>query len=123
MKKKIKACILCICLMMALAGCSSLPEDTSQEMYDIGVEAMEILDDYIDGKMAMSTCESKLADLEEEGERLMEQNGDQYPNDDNILFYISDARFNSSDLFSVDGETYAHEEDRDKLKKFLGKPW
>ena len=120
MKKKI--CVFLIVTMSILTGCSNEPpEGTSQEMYNIGLEALEILDDYIDGKMSVDTCDRKIDDLYEESEKILEQTGSDYPNDEIIhedLLMISIS--NTSAIYVGEHETYSHEDHRAMLKTDLG---
>lgn len=50
--KRLWSVLLVVCLTVSMmVGCGNkMPANTSQEVYDVGIEALEALDYYLDGK-------------------------------------------------------------------------
>ena len=77
-RNRVFAVFLIVCLI--LCGCGGGKPDTiSQEMYDIGLAALETADDYIAGKITAAEAEKKLLRAESMAdsiyEREKEENG------------------------------------------------
>lgn len=119
--KRLWSVLLVVCLTVSMmVGCGNkMPANTSQEVCDVGIEALEALDYYLDGKMTLSTLGTKLERFEEEAKELAEKSGES--NDDIIVLQIGLAAFNADPSFTEEGDTYKAEEDRDALAKTLGK--
>lgn len=58
--KKIFAGILAVCMIFIMTGCSSKPENMSDEMYNTGLNALETIDQYLDGKLDSDEATDKL---------------------------------------------------------------
>lgn len=125
-KKRGRTLALAVACCGALIGCGGKPMGLSQEVYDLGVETCDVLEDYVDGRMNQDTCLKKLTVLEAQArvmdDEFEEEYGDEYPTQihtDNadVLFQIS---FISSAVSSVDdGETYEAEDELEELKDKL----
>ena len=127
MKKNIGAALaLAVVCGGLLIGCGGKPMGLSQEVYDLGVETCDVLEDYVEGRMNQNTCLKKLTVLEAQAkvmdDEFEEEYGDEYPTQihtDNaeVLFQIS---FISSAVTSVgDGETYEAQDEMEELKDKL----
>lgn len=127
MKKNIGAALaLSVVCGGLLIGCGGKPMGLSQEVYDLGVETCDVLEDYVEGRMNQNTCLKKLTVLEAQAkvmdDEFEEEYGDEYPTQihtDNaeVLFQIS---FISSAVTSVgDGETYEAQDELEELKDKL----
>lgn len=116
--KRTGSFILAMCLSVGmLAGCGGgKPSDMSQEVYDLGVETCDALDDYIQGKMEQDTCESVLEEIADRAEALEE---DASTTDSNALTYIRLAPMSVSSVFVSEGETYKAEDTLNDLKEQL----
>lgn len=109
-----------------LIGCGGKPAGLSQEVYDLGVETCDVLEDYVEGRMNQDTCERKLKELESQAEEMdeafEEEYGDEYPTQihtDNadVLFQIS--YISSAVSYVGDGETYEAQDELEELKDKL----
>lgn len=121
MKKKL--CILMLLSTVSLVACSGgLPKFTTQEAYDLGVEAYECMEDFCNGSMNENTLEEKLtdiyADLEEiEADHEENDSDNDYMNDGSIALKVNLAL---SELRVMDeGETYGIEDVMDELAETL----
>ena len=125
--KKLLSVLLAVCLCCGmLAGCGKKgkPDEVSQEVYDLGVETCDVLDDYIQGKMKQESCSEKLEALDDEAqaleEKLKEELGDEYSfQDESIVSYIGFAAFSVNPLYYEEGETYDAEDRLEDLKEKL----
>nr|DAD89767.1 MAG TPA: lipoprotein [Siphoviridae sp. ctWDo30] len=119
MKRLWQVVAVAFCAML-IGGCGSgMPKDTSKEAYNIGLEALESLDYFLDEKMSMETLNSKLKELEKNAKEQAEVTG--LINDDSIALYIYLAEFASNDLYTDEEDTYKIEEARNNLAEQLGK--
>lgn len=60
--KKIVASILCVVMILTLTACEKQRQDNlSDRMYEYGVAAYEIIDDYFSGKLTADKAADKLA--------------------------------------------------------------
>ena len=117
--KKVVSVLLVACLSCSLiVGCGGKPSDVSQEVYDLGVETCDVLDDYIQGKMKQDTCTDKLDEIADRAEEL-DQNEDNTSKDNLILTTIRLASFSVNPLFISEGETYKAEDTMQELKEQL----
>lgn len=125
--KKILSMMLVVCLSAgALVGCGGKPADIDQEVYDLGVEVCDVLEDYVQGKMEWETCNEKMEELESQAQELEEkyeeEYGDKYPieehfDDHMVLEDITIAKFSIS--LVEEGETYEAEDALNDLKEEL----
>lgn len=125
-KKRGSALALAVACCSALIGCGGKPMGLSQEVYDLGVETCDVLEDYVEGRMNQDTCERMLNDLEAQAEEMdeafEEEYGDEYPTQihtDNadVLFQIS--HISSAVSYVSDGETYEAQNELEELKDKL----
>lgn len=117
--KKILSAILVMCMCFGLlAGCGGKPEDVSQDVYDLGVETCDVLDDYIQGKMKQNTCEEKLEEIADRA-RVLEEDDSKTFSDGIIRTYICLSPSDVSYLYFAEGETYEAENTLEKLKEEL----
>lgn len=65
MKKAITILLTFVIIATLFAGCSSKPDNVSQQMYDYGIEALNVVDEYLNGDMTISTAESELSVIKE----------------------------------------------------------
>lgn len=65
MKKVIAILLTFVIIATLFAGCSSKPDNVSQQMYDYGIEALNIADEYLSGDITISTAESELSVIKE----------------------------------------------------------
>lgn len=109
-----------------LIGCGGKPAGLSQEVYDLGVETCDVLEDYVEGRMNQDTCERKLKEFESQAEEMdeafEEEYGDEYPTQihtDNadVLFQIS--YISSAVSYVGNGETYEAQDELEELKDKL----
>ncbi len=123
MKKRVLSLLLLISMSSSLIACGTgLPKYTTQEAYDLGVDAYECMDDFCSGSMNENTLEEKLsdiyADLEEiESDHEKNDDGSDYINDGSIALSVNLAL---AELRVMDeGETYGIEDAKDKLAENL----
>lgn len=100
MLKKLVALLLVVSIVLSVSACgNSKPDTLTKETYDLGKEALNIMDQYLAGKMDAETAEkqfSKIYDqLEAEGETLQEKA------DGGDIDALSYAFFNGSVCLSV----------------------
>ncbi|MBQ8331156.1 MAG: hypothetical protein IJX94_01485 [Clostridia bacterium] len=86
-------------LLVSLCSCGGKPENTSDAMYQIGLNALSVADEYINGKITADEAHSRLKDIEEladaQYERWCEEFGTEtlvgtkYENDSGIYFEIA----------------------------------
>lgn len=72
MKKVITILLSVVLLVLSLPGCSSKkgpPEDVSEQMYELGVAAMEICDDFLDGNIDEAEAKEKIQEYLDDAER------------------------------------------------------
>lgn len=123
MRKRIVA-ILMICILSAgLCACGdSLPDFTTQEAYDLGVEAYECMEDFCNGSMNADTLEEELSRIYDDLEKIEED----HEKNDTSLDYITDGsialdvNLALAKLKTMDeGETYGVEEVMEDLVETL----
>lgn len=78
MKKRLVSLLLVVSLLLSLSACgNSKPENLTQETYNLGKQALEVMDNYLAGKMDEKTAEEELSEiydqLEAVGEALQEK--------------------------------------------------
>lgn len=123
MKKRIVSLLTTAALALSMTACgNSLPEYTTQEAYDLGIEAYECMEDFCNGSMNEDTLEEKLsdiyADLEDiESDHEKNNEDSDYLNDGSIALSVNLAL---AELRVMDeGETYGVEDVRDELAEKL----
>lgn len=121
MKKRL--CILMILSAISLVSCGNgLPKFTTQEAYDLGVEAYEYMEDFCSSSMNETTLEEKLTNIYsdlEDIESAHEKNDESsdYINDGSITLSVNLAL---AELRVMDeGETYGVEDVKDELAEKL----
>lgn len=118
MKRVLSVLLAAVLCAGMLTGCGGKPEDVSQDVYDLGIETCDVLDDYIQGKMKQNTCEEKLEEIADRARVLREDDSKTF-NDGIILTYICLSPSNVSHLYFAEGETYEAENALEKLKEEL----
>lgn len=101
-----------------LVGCGGKPKELSQEVYDMGVETCNLLENYIQGKMSQSTCKEKIDEVNERASEYEESN-ETNTSESLVLTYIFTSGMSVSDLYVEEGETYKAEESLKELKEKL----
>lgn len=66
MKKVITILLTFIVISTLFAGCNSKPDNVSQQMYEYGMEALNVADDYLNGEITISAAESELNTIKEQ---------------------------------------------------------
>ena len=115
----ILAAVMCCGL---LVGCGGKPKEVSQEVYDLGVETCDVLDDYIQGKMSQDTAADKLDELGDRADELeesIENSRETTVYEFSILLKIGLGFGKVSDVIIGEGETYAAEDLLKELKEDL----
>ena len=126
MRKKFIVVMLSIICCINVIGCEKKPpRGVSEEMYEVGCETVEVLDNYIDGTMTYSTMALKIESLSEEADEICEETEDEYYKDSIINLTMQHLPVISSTLFlgtadEKEHDTYEHIECRDELKELLG---
>lgn len=121
--KKLLSIFLSLLLTVMLTACgNSLPKWTSQEAYDIGLEAYETMDAFCNGSMNRETCEEKLSEYSEELDSIntvheWAETSSDYMNDGSIALTVSSAIIGLS--LMDDDETYKIEEAKNRLAELL----
>lgn len=131
MLKRLVAMLMVISIMVSVSACgSSKPDNLTKETYELGKDALAIMDKYLDGKMDADTAEKKLEkiyeQLEIEAEALQKkaENGDidaySYSfNNGNVCFNISSFVMGMFGWENSYGNTYSCQEIRDNLAEAL----
>lgn len=121
MKKKILTIALALTMVLSFTACggNKKPADMSQKAYDLGMEALDVIDGYIEGDMTEEACEDKLDDMLNEIESIVE-NEDSGSKDDGVRISIWGAII---DVGSPLGdEIYKLKKTRDELAEELNQP-
>lgn len=127
--------LLCIILMiLSLAGCSGgKPDETSDAMYQIGLNALQTADDYIGGKITGDEASEKLDEYKKQAEAQVEEDCKKLGVDSLIGTdsELSNDDFISMDIFNLSYYVFSSargtaamsevQEKRDNLAKNLGK--
>ena len=130
--KKAVAILFCAVFLFAFVSCGNLkPSNTSDAMYQLGLNALAVADEYIAGKITDDEAESRIekiynqAEIQEEAEKeelgTDTLSGTKYANDYYISLSIYLLRFD------IMGAKYGYKplseviEGRDKLADELGK--
>lgn len=123
MKRRIVSLLAATVLALSMTACGNgLPDYTTQDAYDLGIEAYECMEDFCNGSMNENTLEEKLsdiyADLEDiESDHEKNDESSDYINDGSIALSVNLAL---SELRVMDeGETYGIENARDELAEKL----
>lgn len=111
MKKK--AIIMLLCGTFLLSGCSGKPSGMSDEVYEIGSQALEIIEKYNDAEISEDDAQTRLSMLSDSIDDIKEENPDDL-HAVTIGVDISGANLS----LSTNGNTYEWEE---FLRKDLGK--
>ena len=132
--KKITALFIFTALLLSLCSCNLKPDKTSDAMYQIGLNALDLADQYIAGKItgeeAYARIEefSKQAKAQEDYDRellgLGEEDGlatTEYSNDYFISFDISMLSFDIMQAYHGSDSMAEVKESRDELAEQLGK--
>lgn len=119
--KFLKCSLLLLLLGVFTSGCASnqKPDNTSQEMYDLGVECLENMQDYVDGTQSFETFDKHIDDAYYEAKQIIEnENIEDYSNDSEIQDVLLLIR--TENLVCNEGDTYKHEELIETLEEVLG---
>ena len=73
MKRIIAIIIAATLICLSLVACGK-PSDVSQEMYDIGIAALQVADDYMAYKIDGTTANDKIATLYDDANTIYERN-------------------------------------------------
>lgn len=125
MRKKFLVVMMSVFCCLNVVGCEKKPpEGMSEEMYEVGCETVEVLDNYIDGTMTYSTMALRIKSLSEEADEICEENEEEYYKDSIINLTMQHLPLISSTTFLADADekqhdTYKHIEYRDELKDLL----
>ena len=63
MKKISKLLVLVLCFCF-LVGCSSKPNNVSEQAYKVGSNAIKYIDQYLDGEIALTEAKDKLSGMD-----------------------------------------------------------
>ena len=64
MKRRIVSLLAATVLALSMTACGNgLPDYTTQDAYDLGIEAYECMEDFCNGSMNENTLEEKLSDI------------------------------------------------------------
>lgn len=74
MRKRIIISLLCGMLLMS--GCSGKPKDMSDEVYEIGTQALEIIEKYNDIEITTDEAQLRIDKLYDQIEEIEEENPD-----------------------------------------------
>ena len=120
-------------LLISLCSCGRVkPENTSDAMYQIGLNALAVADEYIDGKITADEALSRLEEIDELADAQYERwcedfgtetlAGTKYANDFGISFDISRLKLKFSNIGSFYNATALSDivEVRDELAETLG---
>ncbi len=120
MKRKICGFVLIGMIMMSGCTATAPPQGTSQEMYDLGVECLDKLNAYVDGKLSLESFSEEIEDAYLEGQLLLqEEDVEKYSNDEAIVeVLLSISIYNRS---SEEGDTYEQELLIEDLEEALGR--
>lgn len=122
--KKIIALSLVALALLSICSCRGKPGKTSDAMYQIGVNALTVADDYIGGKTTGEAAEIKMKEYRKQADAQYEKSKlEDYEHDWSISFAISmleDAVFDSNRLVNT-GPMSDVKEARDDLAKELRK--
>lgn len=128
--KKFTSIILCAVFLLTLCSCGGKPEDMSDAMYQIGLNALAVADQYIAGEITGDSAADRLDEFYEQATAQIEHDeeivgsdvlvGTEYwrdslvSSDIMILGYrVSNARYGSGSMSEV-------QEARDSLAETLG---
>ena len=123
MKKRIVAIVMICIISAGLWACGDgLPDFTTQEAYDLGVEAYECMEDFCNGSMNSDTLEEELSRIYGDLEKIEEE----HEKNDTNLDYITDGsialdvNLALATLKTMDeGETYGVEDVMEDLAETL----
>ena len=123
MKRIISLMIAATFLCLTLTGCGGgKPKDVSQEMYDVGIAALQVADEYIEYKIDGDKADSKLSILSDDADRIYERNKDtEYRYGDCIVMTDIDLLLSQLHIAEYKGVPSDIKEKRDDLAKYLGK--
>ena len=127
--KRIVSVILAFLFVFALCSCGK-PEETSDAMYQIGINALSVADDYIGGKIMNDETKERLHEFMEQADKQYEAEckevgsdtliGTEYSNDaiiqlsiSSLYFSVSSAGYGSTPMSEIIDR-------RDSLAKYLG---
>lgn len=89
---KIIAIIVCIVVVVCIAIIyfnNKKPSDVSDEMYDFGIEALEVIDDYLDNKIDSQAAYEKLSSIDSNATQYYNtRSNDEFLNDKAIFYSV-----------------------------------
>lgn len=90
---KIIAIIVCIVVVVCIAiiyFCNKKPSNISDEMYDFGIEALEVIDDYLDNEIDSQTAYEKLSSIDSNVTQYYNtKSNDKYSKDKSVFYVVS----------------------------------
>lgn len=132
--KKITILLICTALLLSLCSCNLKPDNTSDAMYQIGLNALDLSDQYIAGKITGAEAYARIEEFSKQAEAqkdydrellgLGEEDGlatTEYSNDSSISFKISMLSFDIMQAHHGSGSMSEVKERRDELAEQLGK--
>lgn len=130
--KRIFCTLLTAVLMFSLCACgNSKPEDTSDAMYQIGINALRAADDYIAGNLTGEEAYEKIDEYYEQAKAQEEKDLEElktdtlfdtiYENDSHISIYISFLSYRVMNAMYGSGAMSEVSEARNNLADQLGK--
>lgn len=123
MKRIITLLIAATMICLTLAGCGGgKPNNVSQEMYDVGITALQIADEYIGYKIDGDKADSKLSALSKDAETIYERNKESDFRTGDLLVETDIHLVLSAIHFAeYKGVPADIKDERDSLAKSLGK--
>lgn len=129
--RKATIAIAAIFLAAVLCSCQGKPKNTSDTMYQIGVNALSVADEYIDGKISGAEASERLEEYNLQAGAQYEKEckdadadslvGTDYSNDFAIQFDVFMLHFVIDDVAAGTKSMQEFKENRDTLSKDIGK--
>ena len=120
--------ILCLAAAL-LCGCSSKPGDVTEETYRTGKNALEAIDQYLDGEITAEEAHDKLGlyyDILDEHSDTLDETGDDYKLSLNCSSVQTNCMSASYAITKIDawvsGETESLIDSRNDIAEIIGEP-
>lgn len=122
MKRTIALIIAATVLCFTLVGCGGgKPNDVSQEMYDVGIAALQVADDYMAYKISGEEAKSKIEAISDDADTIYDRNKETKYETDYVLAASINALSAAISLANWNGVPSDVKEQRDRVAKYLGK--